>query len=241
MGASQPFDHIMLSVHAGTNRKLKRLTPTERWCFATGVLALAGLAEPRGALLITEGVPVTAEDCAEQAGVPAAAAQSCLEKLRELGTIVPSEDGTHEVVRDWDEHQPAPRRRYASDSPEATRDRKRRSRAGHEQVTTRDEAGHDGEGKRSEGEGTPPTPPTGGAPFPGPPPEGKRQREHAAWEHSVAVYAREHFPDLPQAEQYVGAALGRNGARNHAELLQNRHLASALRRQAEAEREAVIA
>lgn len=122
---SQAFDCFMVESRIGTNRKLRRLPVVQRWTFVAGVLALAAQSPLRGALLITDGVPVTAEDVAKEATVPVRDARAALGSLRELGMLELDEHGV-EWVHDWDTINPDPR---PSDSREATRERKRRQRA----------------------------------------------------------------------------------------------------------------
>jgi hypothetical protein len=106
-------------------------------------------------------------------------------------------------VHDWDEHQPTPRR--PSDLPEATRDRKRRSRASHDpghaeshdvsRVTSRDPSR-----KGREVEQNPPNPPRGDLPQRTP---SKRKRDQLRDEDALRDFAAVVVPEVP-----VDAAVG---------------------------------
>lgn len=119
----------MLSVDVGVARKYRRMSVQERWATVAGVFSLAAKSPVSGALLITYGVEVTAEDIAEQSGVSQRVANSTLTQLKALGELVRNEELGAWQIEDWTSHQPAPRRRKPSDSAESTRERKRRSRA----------------------------------------------------------------------------------------------------------------
>lgn len=204
---SQPFDRFMVAVDVGTNRKLRRLPVAQRWVYVAGVLALAAQSPWRGALLIALDEPATDDDVALQATVPVKDARAALTALRGLGMLERDEDGV-EWVRDWDKMNPEPR---ASDSAEATRERKRlqrerarqaaASRAGHADVTrdpqaesrdtvrdvTRDLAvGHGPEVEvEVEEEEQPPLPPEGG-----------RARDRSTWEAEMVAWSQRHFPGV---------------------------------------------
>lgn len=122
---SRGFDYFLVHVDAGANRKLRRLTPPERWCWVAGVLAIAATSPERGALLIAQDEPATVEDIAEQAGVPKATAKATLTKLQRLGEIEHDAELGALVVTDWDKHQPSPR---PSETTDAWRERKQRQR-----------------------------------------------------------------------------------------------------------------
>lgn len=147
---SAVFDRFMVSNSIGTNRKLRRLPVTQRWVYVAGVLALASQSPIRGALLITDGEPVTAEDLAEEATVKLADARAALESFRRLGMLDRDDHGI-EWVHDWDTMNPSPK---PSDSPDATRARKRaqreRDKAARNGVTSR--AGHAMSRREVEGE-----------------------------------------------------------------------------------------
>jgi hypothetical protein len=124
------YDSFLVTANLGANRKVRRLTPAERWCAVHGVWAIAAESPHRGQLWIADGVAATEKDYAELAGVSIAVAKSTVRKMRELGMLEPG-DGA-EYVHDWDQHQREPK---PSDSPESRRERKRASRARHAKVT----------------------------------------------------------------------------------------------------------
>lgn len=128
MGRVSPtkFDRFMVAIHIGTNRKLRRLTPPERWCFVAGVLSIAAQASIPGCLVVGGGVDAEARDYAEQSGVTLAVATSTLRKLRDLAVIEYDQELGCETVRGWGEYQVQPRR------PDPTNtDRQRRWRDKH--------------------------------------------------------------------------------------------------------------
>lgn len=122
------FDAFLVANAVGTNRKLRRLSPAERWCVVAGVWALASMSPIRGYLLVADGVPATAEDFAEQAGVSVAVARATLAKMRTLGMLERDPNLGAEHVHAWHDHQPEPSHR-PSDTREAWRERKARQRA----------------------------------------------------------------------------------------------------------------
>lgn len=101
----------MLHTGIGANRKLRRLTATERWCYVAGVLAIAAESPVRGVLLIAGRIPAGTEDYAQSAGVPATVGISTVRKLRELGMIVKDEETGFDVVHDWEDWQREPARK----------------------------------------------------------------------------------------------------------------------------------
>lgn len=119
------FDRFMVDVEVGTNRKLRRLSPAERWCFVAGVLAIAAKSPERGRLLVGSDLPADENDYAEQAGVSVAVARATVAKLRDLRMLI-DDDGS-EVLHDFDAWQRKPRK--PSEDSAATAERKRRSRA----------------------------------------------------------------------------------------------------------------
>lgn len=186
------FDRFMVQVDIGTNRKLRRLPPAQRWAYVAGVLPLAAQSPLRGALLITDGEPVTAEDVAEEATVRLCDARACLDALRKLGMLERDELGV-EWVHDWDRHNPEPK---PSDSPQATRERKRKQRerqkvtTGHAQVTRDMPECHAPEEEGEEKKKTPPIPPRGG-----------RARDVALYEEQMAAYAAYLLPHAPEPDR----------------------------------------
>lgn len=109
----------------GQDRKLRRLTPEERWCFVAGVLAVAHDAPTRGLLLIGEGIPAEPGDIAETAGVDAAVAEATLEKLRRLRVIAVDPEHECERVVNWAKYNPDP---APSNTRDAWRERKQKQR-----------------------------------------------------------------------------------------------------------------
>ncbi len=105
------FDYLMLSLEVGVARKYRRLTPPERWAAVAGVWCLAAKSPVGGALLIAHGEEVTADDVAEQAGVPVAAARGALAKLKDLHELVRDDGIGAWVLEDWTRHQPVQRTR----------------------------------------------------------------------------------------------------------------------------------
>jgi hypothetical protein len=138
---SATFDRFMVSNSIGTNRKLRRLPVAQRWIYVAGVLALASQSPIRWALLITDGEPVTAEDLAQEATVKLSDAKAALASFRRFGMLERDADGV-DWVHDWDSMNKDPK---PSDSPDATRARKRaqrdREREGRHANVTRDNPG----------------------------------------------------------------------------------------------------
>lgn len=204
------FDSILLRVEVGGNRKLRRLTPDERWCVVAGVWSLAAKSPVRGYLLIAQSVPVEDHDVAEQAGVKLSIARSTLKKMRDLGMLERDDELGAEHVHDWHTHQPEPK---PSETKAAWRERKRAERerkaAGHGDVTadvTRDVHAGDAapvtplrEEKGSKGrEEDPPTPPRGG-----------RRRDQDLFEQRLTTWVASEFPDrvLSEALGYARHAI----------------------------------
>lgn len=100
------FTRFMVDVEIGSNLKVGRLAPAERWAFVAGVLPIAAKADPRGAFLVGS-LPAEAGDVARQADVPKAVAARTIAKLRELGMLAQLDDW--EIVHDWDVWNPAPK------------------------------------------------------------------------------------------------------------------------------------
>lgn len=98
-----------------TDRKLRRLTPAQRWLWVA-VLATARQSPEPGVLLIAEGIPATVADLAELAGVTKTEARKGLDRMFELGLIV----GEPWRVTKWEQRQ------FESDSS-THRTRKHRS------------------------------------------------------------------------------------------------------------------
>jgi hypothetical protein len=122
------YDLFLVYTKLGTDRKFRRLTHGEKWCAVFGVWATAAESPIRGYLLIASDEPATEDDYAAQAGVTVAIARSTVKKMRELGLLEFDEEMAVEHVHDWHDVQKDPK---PSETREAWRDRKRRSREGH--------------------------------------------------------------------------------------------------------------
>lgn len=201
---SAKFPRFMVDVNVGTNRKLRRLTPAERWCHVAGVLAIAAQATVRGCLLIGSADPEP-HDYAEQAGVPLAVVTSTLDKLRELGIIEDDPENGCERVHDWDDFNPPPKNDPTA-AERAQRYRRNRAERDRHTVTHRDvtgvtaaglvtiTGGREGKGK----EESPPDPPqAGGSEICPDRPLGGRAREQAAYRLDLERFADAHFPGKP--------------------------------------------
>jgi hypothetical protein len=116
------FDRFMVHVGIGTDAKMRRLTPEQRWTFVAGVLALAAEGRPRGMLAVA-GEPLTADDVAARASVTRDVAEETLARLRALGVV--EQHGEVERLTRWEDYNPPAK---PSDSREAARERQRRSR-----------------------------------------------------------------------------------------------------------------
>ncbi len=123
MSRVRKFDRFMVDVNVGTNRKLRRLTVPERWCYIAGILPIAAQAPVRGRLLIGD-LPAEEADYAEQAGVTVTVARQALGKLRELGVIYLDEELGCEQVHDFEDWNPPPK----EDATNAERQRRYRER-----------------------------------------------------------------------------------------------------------------
>lgn len=133
------FDRFLIHTRVAGHRKVRRLKAIKdgRWCYLTGILGLAAESPERGVLLISEGVPAAHEDIADHADVSVKVARATVAAALEVG-LLHDRDGAWQV-HDWDDWNPSPK---ASDGREAQRERKRRSRAGHADVTRESRAGH---------------------------------------------------------------------------------------------------
>jgi hypothetical protein len=117
------FDRFMVSTQIGTNRKLRRLNPAERWCFVAGVLPIAAMSPIRGCLIVGRD-EAEARDYAEQSGVTVAVVRSTLQKLRDVGMVYANPDMGCEVVHDFEDWNPPPKK----DPTNAERQRRYRER-----------------------------------------------------------------------------------------------------------------
>lgn len=212
------FDRFMVDVNVGTNRKLRRLNPQERWCALAGVFAIAAVSPIRGALLIADG-PAEAVDYAEQAGVSLPIANATLKKLRNMGVVYEADDGDFERVHDFEDWNPAPR----NDPTAAERMRRYRERLARNgsRVTERNdrnvtERNGDGVTPGREEKVEEKTPPN--------PPRGERQRDKDQYREQLVEYVAPiclEYPDTPPAivAQVVEQAIRWGKARTTADVL----------------------
>lgn len=185
------FDSLLITTNLAANRKFGRLTVPERWCAVHGVWAIAAESPIRGYLLIAADEAAVERDYAKQADVSLAVARSTVSKMRRLGMIEADEEMGAECIHDWHEHQPEPSR--PSDSREAWRTRKRKSRMSRVTVTdvtakTRDKRGTSRGEVEVEEEvenNSPPSPPVGG-----------RRRDREKWKQEYTAWVQAHPPDL---------------------------------------------
>lgn len=217
---ARTFDRFMVDVGIGTNRKVRRLPVAERWVYVAGILSLAAQSPMRGALLIADGEPATADDIAAQATVPVKHAHDTLQSLHRLGMLDEDTDGVL-WVHDWDKINPEPK---PSDSPAATRERKRRQREERRNSlsVTRDMSvtpppGHapEVEGEVEVEVGSTPKPPQAGAAIsvvaPAKP-NGSRTRDLASYHDQLGEWVSEHFPGcLPKSVSMVAGAVRADG------------------------------
>lgn len=103
-----------------TDRKIRRLTPAQRWLWVA-ILCAAGESPERGRLLIADGVVMTAGELADYADVPRRSVRAAIDAMRALGMLHIDIDGAL-VVTNWVQRQ------YESDSS-TSRVRAHRSRA----------------------------------------------------------------------------------------------------------------
>ena len=90
-------------VEAFPDRKIRRLTPTQRWIWVA-VLGAARESPMPGHLLIADGLAMTTEELAEYAGVKVREVVSALAAMRTLGMVRDSPTGLVAVVN-WDKRQ----------------------------------------------------------------------------------------------------------------------------------------
>ena len=108
--ARKPFDRFMVTHDAALNPKIRRLKsagPEVRWAWFHGVLAIASAARVRGQFTIGH-VPADERDVAHMADVTLNQARKALAAARDMGMLIPTEDGI-EVIHDWDDWQVTPR------------------------------------------------------------------------------------------------------------------------------------
>lgn len=108
-------------VEAFGDRKLRRLTPTQRWVWVS-VLGAARESPESGRLFIAEGVPMTHEELADYAGVKLREIGPALDLMASLSMIAVDKNGLVSVTN-WDSRQ------FESDDvTQRTRDHRERSR-----------------------------------------------------------------------------------------------------------------
>lgn len=147
--ARRTYDRLMVATKIGTNRKIRRLRPEQRWAHVAGVLALAAESPIPGHLLVADGVCVEPIDVAEHAGVSLAVAEKTMDTLRELGVVKYDGEAACEYVHDWDEWNPAPRNDpTAADRMRRYRERLRNTERNDGVVTERNARNGDGTVRR---------------------------------------------------------------------------------------------
>lgn len=91
-------------VESFSDRKLRRLTPAQRWAWAA-ILGAARQSPEPGVLYVAENMPMTVEELADFAGTKLADARKAVELAREMGMIAVTESGAFRVVN-WEKRQP---------------------------------------------------------------------------------------------------------------------------------------
>lgn len=89
-------------VEAVTDRKLRRLTPAQRWLWVA-ILAAARQSPKPGVLLVADDLTMTVEELADHAGMRVRDVKAGLEQMLALG-LVAITDGLISVPR-WDDRQ----------------------------------------------------------------------------------------------------------------------------------------
>lgn len=108
-------------VEAFNDRKIRRLTPTQRWIWAS-VLGAARESPESGRLFIAEGVPMTRKELADYAGVKLREIEPALTAMADLSMVSIDANGLVSVTN-WDSRQ------FESDDvTQRTRDHRERSR-----------------------------------------------------------------------------------------------------------------
>jgi len=93
---------LRLYTEIKNDRKLRRLPPAQRWLWVV-ILTMSKESPRQGLLLLSEGVPVTAEDMADAAAVPFEEVQDGLKAFEALKMLEKSNDVWHLV--NWDKRQ----------------------------------------------------------------------------------------------------------------------------------------
>lgn len=102
------FDKFMVHVDIGTDEKLARLTPAERLCHITGVLAIAAKSPIRGRLLVGD-IEAGAVEVSRRSGLSEQVAKSTIKKLKEVGILVPDDEYGCLRVHRWEAFNPPPK------------------------------------------------------------------------------------------------------------------------------------
>ena len=136
--SKRAYHQFMVDVDLASNTKFARLKDSEKLCVLLGVWPIAAKHQPRGYLGVA-GQPATPRDIAHHARCSIAVASSTLHRMGELRMVELDESGLP-YVHDWHDYNPDP---APSDLPEATRERKRKQRASHANVTRDTPVSHD--------------------------------------------------------------------------------------------------
>ena len=98
---------LRLYTEIRNDRKLRRLSPAQRWLWVV-ILTIAKESPEPGSLLLSEGVPVTVEDLVDDAAIPADEVQQGIEAFIKQ-KMIEQIDGVWRLVN-WDKRQ------FSSDS-----------------------------------------------------------------------------------------------------------------------------
>lgn len=139
-------------VEALHDRKIRRLTPAQRWLWVA-VLGCARKSPVPGVLLVAEGQPIEAEDLADVAALPKREVARALPLFEQAGMIGRDEPAGAWRVLNWDERQ------FETDNTTA-RTRKHRSQERSNGVGRNVPTASVGTPPETETETDPPTPPT---------------------------------------------------------------------------------
>lgn len=111
------------------DRKLRRCSSDERWCWIV-ILCIASESPERGSLYLTQGVPCDFEDISDEAALPSETVEAAIHKFSAMN-MMHQEDGVWVVTNFLERQYDKP-----SDLPENTKKRKQKSRQCHADVTT---------------------------------------------------------------------------------------------------------
>lgn len=109
-----PENAIAVYEDAGHSLTLSDLTEAEKWAFVGGILPIAWKATKSGApvgALTIDGVRVTEQHVAKQAGGKPKTARNAMDKLRERGVLYDDAETGCERVRHFEEWNPSPKPR----------------------------------------------------------------------------------------------------------------------------------